>query len=188
MSSRNILTVKTIRSFHVRQRFLIVLTRSVLNVPDALNEVFVTLNELSLLGSNVLIKDETSQTWSFHAFKPYATNCFTFETFQIETFSTENFSTPLNVSLVDLYPKREFKFHECKLFVAAFPFEPFVIVKNASNGTTAFSGIDVQIVNEIARTLNLTPIYMQPKGKKVRGEIFPNGTGFGALGMVMRVS
>lgn len=182
---RNILNNTTIQTFHVLQRFLIIIMQSVLDVPEKLDKIFGILMKLCLLNVNVLIEDETNLMWSLHSYRPYATNCFTFERFKIATFSAKNFTNSPNVPLDNLYAERVFKFPKCKLFIATFPFEPFVIIQNSANGTTTFSGIDVIIVNEVSKALNLIPIYMQPQGKKIRGEVFPNGTGNGALGMVM---
>lgn len=103
---------------------------------------------------------------------------------QIETFSPKNYTKELNVFSFNLYPQRQFKFPECKLNIATYAVEPFVIIENLTNGTVTFRGVDVIIATEIARKLNLTPIYMQAPDTEKRGIIFPNGTATGSIKLV----
>lgn len=140
---------------------------------------------LGLLDVNILIKDEATSVWALYFYKPYALNCHTFEKFQIDTFSPTNFTQYLNVSYTKLYSKRNFKFHKCPLYVASFSFEPYVIIQKLANGTTTFSGVDVKIANEISKTLNLIPIYMQTPDHKRHGQVYSNGTADGALKMIL---
>lgn len=94
----------------------------------------------------------------------------------------------LNYSKSQLYPSREFKFPYCNLFISTISFEPFVIIRNESNGIITFDGFDVIVVNEIAKTMNLIPIYMQAAGRNNRGVILDNGTVNGAMEMVNLVT
>lgn len=170
----------SVHSFHLYQHFLIVVTSSVPNVSSSVYNIFEIVMKLGLLNVNVLIEDKNVQVWSLHFYKPYVRNCDSFDTIVVETFSRENFTKALNVSFKNLFPSRKFKFHNCKLYVATFSLEPFVIIRRMANGTLEFDGIDCITVNEISATLYLEPIYIN----QTRGMVFKNGTATGAVKMV----
>lgn len=139
---------------------------------------------LGLLRVNVLIKSENSSVWTLYFYKPFTRNCNSFDIIEIGSFSPANYSKDLDVPLKNIFPPKLFKFHNCPLFISSFPFEPFIIIENELNGTITHDGIDVIIVNEISKTLNLVPIYVQPTDGENRGSIYPNGTTTGAIKMV----
>lgn len=174
----------TTQAFHVLQHFLIVATQDVQNIPDYLNTIFAIVMQLGLLDVNVLIKEENLSIWSLHFYKPYAEYCNSFNVIQFETFSLKNYTKKSRVPSKNLYPQRQFIFPKCNLNVAAFSIKPYVIINELSNGTTVYHGIDVTIISEISKKLNLTPIFMQPPDNKKRGTVFPNGTTNGAIKMV----
>lgn len=167
------------------QSFFIVVTQGARNGSEVLDEMFEIQMQLGLVDVNILIKDEATSVWALYYYKPYAVNCHSFEKFQIDTFTTHNYTKYLNVSFSGLYPERNMKFHNCAMYVASFSFEPYVIIRNSTNGTTTFSGVDVEIVNEISKALNLIPIYMQTPDRKRHGQVYPNGTADGAVKMIL---
>lgn len=140
--------------------------------------------KLGLLDVEVLIKDSNTSNWSLHSYKPYAQLCHSFEITRLDTFSSKNYTNELKVSPDNLYAPRQFKFPYCWLYISTFSFDPFVIIRNTSNGFVSYDGIDVKIVNEISKALKLLPIYMQPPDKKNRGKLLKNGTATGAIKMV----
>lgn len=166
------------------QNFLIVLTQETPNISALLHDIFEIAMDVGLLNVNILIKTQDALMWSLYYYKPYIRNCHSVDVIQIESFSSKNFTNELNVKFDDLFPSRQFKFTKCPLFVSTFSFDPYVIIRT-SNGSTTFDGIDVIIVREIAKTLNLVPIFMLAPDKKNRGIIFPNGTATGAIKMVL---
>lgn len=175
----------TVRTFHLSQGFLIIVTHPMKNVKESLDKIFENVTVLGLLDVNVLIKDERTQIWSLHFYKPYMRNCYSFDTIQIETFTAENYTNEIRIQhFDDLFPRKDFKFQNCPLFISTFSLEPFVIIRNLRNGSVKYTGIDVQIVNEVAKTLHLKPIYMQAPDGKGRGAIYKNGTSTGAIKMV----
>lgn len=170
------------QTFHLFQHFLIILTQSMQNISESLNEIFGILMELGLLDVNILIKDESLNLWSLHFYQPYNKNCNSFEIFKIDGFSSENYTNQLDMSINDLFPRKHFTFCKCSLYISTFSFEPFVIILEASNGSITYDGIDIIIVNEISKTLNLIPTFKQ---QHTRGMIFKNGSSTGALKMVI---
>lgn len=183
---RNVMNESNFRPFHLNQPFLIVVTQSTQNLIQTLHDIFCIIMSLGLLDVNVLIEDVFSKRWSLQLYRPCTTNCHSFTVYEIAILSEDNYTQPLNVSFNELFPWKPFKFPDCPPFVAAFAEEPFVLVQKPTNGSNnrSFHGIDIIIVNQISKTMNLTPKYMQPPDKRRRGTIYTNGTASGALGMV----
>lgn len=180
-----VLNESTVGAFHLRQPFLIIVTQGVQNTFAQLNSIFRIVLELGLFDVNVLMKDECGNSQSFYFYQPFASDCHSIDIKRIETFTLQNYTNELNVQYKDLFPKHQFKFPNCTLRISTFSIEPFVIIRNATNGTYEYDGVDVSIVNEISKTLNLTPSYVQSTDGKQRGIIFANGTSTGSLKMVI---
>lgn len=157
--------------------------QSVLNIPDNLIDTFGIFLKMGLLDVNILIRDEKTQMWSLHFYKPFQRDCFSIEIHEIERFSSSNYTNLLDVPRNNLFPPKLFKFHNCSLKIATFSLEPFVIIRNATN-CVKYDGVDVIIVNQISKTLNLIPIFMESLDNKHRGIIFKNRTATGAIKMV----
>lgn len=181
-SLKNIFKSNLMQTFHLNERFLIVMTKSVQNdVSNSLNELFGIVLNFGLLSVNILIKDEHSMTWSLYFYKPYIRNCRSFDILRINSFSSQNYTNEMKSFSTDLYAPKYFTFPNCPLLISTFPFEPYVIIQNASNEQIKYDGIDIIIVNKISKILNLTPEYVKAPD---RGEIFENGTTTGAIKMV----
>lgn len=164
---------------------MIILTQTAENVKETLRGVFEIVMKLGLLNVNVLI-EEMNSMWTLHLYKPYFRSCDSFEIIKLSTFTTENYTNELQTLQNNLYPSQLIKFPNCPLLISTFSLKPFVIVEKTENGTEIYRGLDVKIVSEISKTLNLNPIYMQSPDKTVRGLIFNNGTVTGAMGMVRK--
>lgn len=181
------LNASTVQSFHLHQQFLIVLTQDVQNASETLDEIFAIVLNVGLLDVNVLIENKELMLWSLYYYIPYTQDCHSFLAHELTTFSSLNYTNELNVTFNDLYPPKSFKFHNCPLYISTFPLQPIVIIEHKIiNGTTetTFDGVDIIIVNQISKTLNLIPKYMQSPDHINRGFIYENGTATGALGMV----
>ncbi|XP_055300291.1 uncharacterized protein LOC129567447 [Sitodiplosis mosellana] len=136
---------------------------------------------LGLMDVNILINDKISTLWSLHFYKPYIRNCNSFEIFNINTFSPQNYTNDLDIPFNELFPRKQFTFSKCPLNISTFSFEPFVIIRDGSNGSTLYDGVDVIIVSEISKTLSLQPTFIQ----RTRGMVYKNGSSTGALKMVI---
>lgn len=181
---RQIFNKSTVQMFHLDQHYLIISSQNTNNIFKTMHDIFTTVMNLGLLDVDVVIKESNTSNWSIYSYKPYIKTCHSFEIERIDTFSPENYTKESNVAAVNLYGPRLFKFPWCWLYVSTFSFDPFVIIRNTSIGIITYSGIDVKIVNEIAKTLKLIPMYMQPSDGKNRGKIFKNKTATGAIKMV----
>lgn len=173
----------TVQKFHLQRNFLIVLTKNAEHVTKTLNEVFKIVMKVGLFNVNVLIENKNT-TWTLHLYKPYIRSCYSFEIVNIGAFTKENYTKELQTSPDDLYPPEKFQFPNCPLLIATFPLKPFVIIEHFENETVHFSGLDVKIVDEISKTLNLKPVYIEAPDDENRGLIFSNGTVTGAMKMV----
>lgn len=143
---------------------------------------------MGLLDVNILIGGDKSKLWFLYSYEPYSQDCYSFTVHRISIFSPENHTKPLDIPFTDLFPPKSFKFHNCPLHIATFSMEPFVILRNNTSGSDIiYDGLDVKIVNEISRALNLNPKYVQAPDKKQRGIIWKNGTATGAIKMVRKI-
>lgn len=183
---RKVLNESTVQPFHLNQKFLIVVTQSMENVAEVLHDLFSIILNVGLFKVNILIEDRNESLWSLHFFIPYIQSCYSFTVFQIGIFSPGNYTSPLDVPFKNLFPPEKFKFPGCSLYVATFPFPPFVIAHEPISDTSQiqYEGIDIILVNQISKTLNLIPKYMQSSDANKRGNMFKNGTATGAFGMV----
>lgn len=150
------------------------------NISEILHETFGILMTLGLMDVNILIKDELSTLWSLHFYKPFIKDCNSLEIVKLNTFSSRNYTNELDISFKHIFPQKQITFCGCPLHISTFSFEPFVIIRDGANGSTIYDGIDVIIVTEISKTLNLIPMFIQ----KTRGMIYKNGTSTGATKMV----
>lgn len=148
-------------------------------------EIFEITMKISLMNVNVLTKELNTSIWTLYTYKPYMRSCNSFEIQKIETFTSVNYTNDLNdLMLSENFPTQELIFNNCPLFISTFFVPPYVIIRNFYNGSFQYDGIDVVIVNEISKTLNLIPIYMQAPDNQKRGFVFDNGTATGAIKMV----
>lgn len=178
----------TVQSFHLSQQYLIVVTKYVQNISLTLHDIFGIVFKANLLNVNVLVEDGQTMRWSLHFYMPYVRQCNSLEIFEIGRFTSENYTNELHVPITYLFPPGIFRFNNCPLHVAIFPFRPFVIPKQSNNGAgnITYDGIDIKVVNYISKGLNLVPIFTQPRDNKKRGIIYKNGTATGAIKMASK--
>lgn len=153
---------------------------------ELLHDLFAITLNVGLVNVNILIENENTAIWSLHFYLPYIQNCHSFTVLQLDSYSPQNYTHHLNTSFRNLFPPKMLKLANCPLYVATFPFPPFVIVQQpiGDNDQTKYNGIDVILVNHISKTLNLMPKYIQSSDVNKRGIIYKNGSATGAFGMV----
>lgn len=169
-----------IQQFHLSQKFLVVVTENVQNVKKSLNEMFAVLWRNGLINSHILIQND--ELWFIYTFKPYQRDCTSLVHVKIASFTLTNYTEHINFSFEEFYSPKLENFNRCPLYVAATEAAPFTIYNNKSEVLNV-SGIEITMVENIAKKLNCTLIYENsPIG---RGRIFENGTGTGNLNMVL---
>lgn len=179
---RDVLNNSTVRRFHFSQKFLLIITQAVENVTKTLNESFAVLWKNSLIESQVLIQEE-AKSWSLFTFMPYEKDCLMLSHRKIESFTLSNYTMNMSLSMSELFPKKLNNFHNCPLYYAPSFVAPFAISKNISSAKIDVEGIDIHIIQEIAKLLHLKIIYKIDSQGTGHGILF-NGTITGNLGLV----
>lgn len=166
------------------QRFLIVVTFEIIqNNVNALDDISELLWKNSLINSHILIQDQP-QFWALYTFEPYQNDCFTLAQIKIEYFTPLNFTENITVSKHDLFLKKLNDFHQCPLNIATSVVDPFVTLHNASDLSTRYGGVDIDIVEQISKLLNFVAIFTNFSDGTGHGIIFPNDTVTGTMKLV----
>lgn len=161
-------------------KYLIIVDHSTNQTSETLTRIFEILWKNGLINVHVLIQNELD-TWSLVTFSPYRSNCTKLDHIRVATFTQMNFTEHINVSIKNLYPEKLKNFNKCSLFVAATQSSVFVM-RNTLNGIDQYSGIDIDIIKQIGKTLNFGIEY---KRTDKHGELFDNGTLTGSIQLVL---
>lgn len=170
---RIIVNDATVQEFHLIQKMLIVILES--NCGESLNEIFHILWSNGLMDSHVLCQDG-NPFWSLYTFMPYQNDCITLSHHKMVTFTSKNYTNNMALSIKELYPQKMKSFNNCSLYIAIALNDPLSIPPNISNGNFMYRGIDIEIVTQIAKTLNFDVQYVQSNDGHGHGVIYPNGT------------
>lgn len=144
-----------------------------------LTHIFSILWENGLINADVLSQDEFD-VWSLYTFIPYQRDCTKLDRHRIASFPTLNFTKTTNFSMKQLYPDKLKNFNQCKLFIAAVP-SGFYVQHSTANEIDHYSGIDINIIKQISKTLNFQIVY---KHIDQHGEVLENGTLTGSMSLV----
>lgn len=180
---RDILNYSTVRGFHLSQKFLLIITGNVKNATKTLDQTYAVLWKNGLVNSQVLIEDDT-KSWSFFTFMPYQTDCYILSHRKIESFTLFNYTTNMSVLTDELFPKKLNNFNNCPLYYAPSFVAPFAILHNVSDENIHVEGIDIFIIQEIAKLLRFSIVYKIDLQGTGHGMVFDNGTVTGNLGVV----
>lgn len=131
-----------------------------------------------VLDVNVLLPHHTNLHWSLVTYQPYEHNCFALETQHISTFTKYNYTNELNITFGQLYASKNRNFNKCPITVATYHVQPFVLIRKDERNATHFDGIEVMVIEHIAKAINLTLIY---KNIGQKGDVFDNGTVTGTV-------
>lgn len=160
-------------------KYLIVIDHTESATVETLTRIFKVLWANGLINAHVLTPNEFG-IWSLDTFFPYRSDCTELDHIRIASFTPMNFTKNINLSMKKLYPKKLKNFNRCPLFVAATKSSVYVI-RNTENGIDQYSGIDINIMDQIAKTLNFRIVY-KPTDK--HGDVFENGTLTGSIKLV----
>lgn len=160
---------------HLAQYFLIVVAPVVKNIAETLNAIFELLWKNGLLYSHVLIQEQP-QFWSMFTFMPFQRDCFTLAPVKVASFTPLNFTKNMNASVRELFPQKLNNFRKCPLYVAPSFLKPYLFVQNDSDGRPHYRGIDINILNHVAKALNFDIIYKRASNSSGHGSQLPDGT------------
>lgn len=152
-----------------------------------MERIFQTAFDNNVMNLNILAQDKNTSVWSMSIYKTYENDCHSITKYTVATFTRENYTSEMSMTFNQLFPSKLSNLNGCTIKVATFPYEPFVIVrtKGYNDSIFEFDGIDVTIVENIAKRLNFKPQYLLPADGKNRGIIFDNGTANGCMQMVI---
>lgn len=168
------------QKFHLSQKFLIIITGSD-EKTQVLNKTFGILWENGLIDSQVLIQDQPKY-WSLYTFLPFQHDCSTLSHMKLATFTPFNSTQSMTVSFNELFPKKLHNFHKCPIYIAPIHKRPHVIIHNNSDSGIQIEGIEILIIQQIAKAYNFTIVY---KVGLDRDSLFMNGTATGNFKLVM---
>lgn len=82
---------------------------------------------------------------------------------------------------VDLYPLKLNNMHSCPLTVTTFQNEPYVLIDHSQVGVFQLQGIDGLLMTALSQRMRFSVVVVEDK---IRGIVFANRSGTGALGKV----
>lgn len=170
--------------YRISERFLIVLTiDNVQKNADSLNKIFEILWKNSLINANVLIQDQL-RFWTLYTFMPYQTDCFNLTAIKFESFAPFNYSDDSTVQKNQLFPEKLNDFNQCPVTAASSYQDPFVSRPINVDADTQYKGIEIDIVNQICKSLNSILIHSNLSDGE-HGTIFSNKTLTGNIKLVL---
>lgn len=174
----------TIHEFHLAEIFVIVATVEIVhNDVNTLNKIFKTLWKNNLLNAHVLIQDQP-QFWTLYTFMPYQKDCSNLSDVKIESFTPFNYTENMTVTKDQLFPEKLNDFNQCPLTIAIAYLNPFIIAPENADANHTYDGIEFEIVEQIAKSLNFHPVFVSSTDGTAHGVILANKTITGNLKLV----
>ncbi|XP_070496609.1 uncharacterized protein [Chironomus tepperi] len=190
--SANLVFIDSVESFN---RILKVLNSAYFNIGKVITiisfkelailemeKMFNLLFKQQLLSVNILTNfNKTINLYTFLPFRDYL-NCENTTPFIISTF--DGYSGKWNSN--NFYKRKASDLMKCPLRIgtAAVSSEPGIMFRKLGNGKIEIYGVEKDIFDELSVRLNFTTDYV-PYFNGV-GTVYPNGTGIGVLGNVLR--
>lgn len=149
-----------------------------------IDSIFADCYKRSMLNVNILFP-YTKASMMMTTYRPFEGNCRQLVRRDLGIFTGTQ--STLSGSLANVYPPKALNMNKCKLTVATFASEPLVIVRSLNETTyeAQVDGVEVELINELARVLNFVAVFKLPADKQKRGVIDRNGTATGCFRMVI---
>lgn len=154
------------------------------NNTNSLNSIYEVLWENGLITSQVLSR-VTAELWSLSTFIPYQSDCFELSELKITSFTSLNYTENMNVSMMQLFPRKLNDFNQCPLHIAVSTVDPLVFAYNTSDGKIQYKGIDINIITQISKMLNFNIIFIRTTDGNNNGVVYSNGTVTGNMKLVI---
>lgn len=119
-----------------------------------------------------------SDQCTLHTFMLYQTDCFTLTHLKVASFTISNFTQNMALSVDELYPEKMRNFNWCPVYVAPSNTRPYVIHLNNSSGNKRYEGIDISIIEQIAKILKMTIVYNSTESPSSKSKLELVGTFF----------
>lgn len=148
-----------------------------------MNDIFNDCYEKALLNVNILFP-YTNDSMMMTTYIPFEFDCIKLERRNLGILSEKKFN--MSESFAEVFPMKGLNMNRCTLIVATFPSEPLVIVQMVNDTTNDIvtEGVEVELLQQMAKALNFTVRFKLPADKQKRGIIDRNGTSTGCFKMV----
>jgi hypothetical protein len=143
-----------------------------------MEKIFAKFWKIWIFNVNILIQD--SENFSIFTFMPFNDSCNSTKPIEINQFN----STSMKWKSNNFFPEKFKNLHGCDIKIGSYKTEPGFMPQNNSDGTTTYTGIDVEIVYIFASLLHFTPKFIEKEFSV--GSIFKNKTATGLLGYAYR--
>lgn len=185
---RNLINASALlhRDYKSRKKSLIVITAERSDNELMLNKLFGLAWKFGVLDFNVLLPQRTELQWTLVTYLPFQQNCIGLDLHFLSTFYYSNYTNDMNITLDELYPSKNRNFNKCPIIVATYDVPPYVTITNMTidgENISIYDGIEVTVIDNIAKAINLTLRY-ENIGRK--GDVYENGTVTYAVKEVIR--
>jgi ABC-type amino acid transport substrate-binding protein len=186
--NNNVIYIDTIESFRVLNNNLIPKIFSyrgfylfvLVGKRFALEEIFESFWSKNIFNVNVLVEHEG--VIDVISFLPFGgSKCGDTSPRVIQTIRPED-----SFKVTAIFPQKFKNLLRCPMSVATFDDELSVIREKLPDGSLKISGFDVEVLNEIASSLNFKPILNFVGGLHPTGALYKNGTIDGAIGELVK--
>lgn len=148
----------------------VIINGSLANIPQIFQKLWMKF----IYNVIVLIEDENSI--KLLTFFPYFSNhCNDTKPFEINQFKNGSFKAH------EHFPKKFKNLFQCPIKIGAHSTPPSIISHNFDNGSLQLNGYDIEVLNELANTMNFLKDIDFLTGKAPWGRIYDNGSSSGAL-------
>lgn len=150
---------------------------------NEMDKIFIDCYTKAVANVNILFP-YTNESMMMTTYMPFERDCVELTRRDLGVLYESHFE--LSESLADVFPRKGLNMNECTLNVATFPSEPLVIVRlvNDTTNDILVEGIEVELLQQMAKTLNFNIRFKSPADKQKRGIIGRNGTASGCFKMV----
>lgn len=179
--ARQVLNIRFVQSFQI-QKYLIVITKWLpANETKALlDHIFSSAWKFGIIEISALAYN-TNASWSLITYVPYDTeDCITLTYKNLTTLTPANYTTFAATPFTKLFLRKMRNMRKCPVNVVIYPCEPYVFESREKG--RRYDGIEVRVIDAIARAMNFTPNYILPQDEY--GNIWPNKGDFFHLKMV----
>lgn len=166
--------------------YLIVFTQTYDQFNEAeIDAIFIDCYKEAMLDVNILFP-YSNESMMMTTYIPFENDCVKLTRRDLGILSEWECESELSESMDDVFPKKGLNMHKCTVNVATFPSEPCVIFRKLNETThdVDVEGIEIELLQQMAKVLNFTVHFKSPADKQKRGVIGHNGTSTGCFRMV----
>lgn len=152
----------------------VIINGSLANIPDIFQKLWMKY----IYNVIVLIEDENSiKLLTFFPF--FCNHCNDTKPVEINQFKNGS------LKVLEHFPNKFKNLFECPIKVGVHNTPPSIIQHNFHNGTFQLAGYDMELLNELANTMNFQKDIDVINGQAARGRIYENGSSSGSFNKVI---